>query len=628
MKSISIDIETFSSVSLQKSGVYRYAESDDFEILLFGYSVDGGEVKVVDLAMGEKIPDDIIDALTDDEVIKWAFNAQFERVCLSRYLCDNGVSLKGYCLDSVSWRCTMVWAATLGLPLSLEGVGAVLGLEKQKLSEGKNLIKYFCVPCSPTKVNGGRTRNMPYHDLEKWSRFKAYNLRDVETEMGIQQKLSRFPVSDTIWDEYHLDQEINDRGIGVDTLDCLKYIRQLKEKNVPVFFEKENINTMDSKGEVLLTIMASLAQQESESLSKNVKMGIQFRYQNGEVQVNHNWFLGYTKDENGHLIIDEDQAVVVRRIFREYLQGASLKTIADGLMADGIPTATGNMKWRGDGIRKILTNEKYMGDALLQKTYTVDVLTKKRVSNNGIVPQYYVENNHEAIIPRQLFMQVQEELFRRAHLKTEGGKTKRVYSSKYALSSIVYCGKCGDLFRRVAWKARGASYNKWRCASRIEKGPKKGCDADAISEVELQNAVVRAINKTLGGREQFLIQLQYNIEEVLNGDSTATLDYIDQRMAELQEKLVLCVNKNAEYDVIANEIDALREKKAAVVTKDAEQEMLRKRINEMRHFLQTQTSRITEYDEQLVRRLIEKITVYDDKLIFEFKSGMTIELKR
>lgn len=216
MKSISIDIETFSSVSLQKSGVYRYAESEDFEILLFGYSVDDGEVKVVDLAMGEKIPDDILDALTDDEVIKWAFNAQFERVCLSRYLRDNGVSLKGYCLDPVSWHCTMVWAATLGLPLSLEGVGAVLGLEKQKLSEGKNLIKYFCVPCSPTKVNGGRTKNMPYHDLEKWQQFKAYNIRDVETEMGIQQKLSRFPVSETIWDEYHLDQEINDRGIGVD----------------------------------------------------------------------------------------------------------------------------------------------------------------------------------------------------------------------------------------------------------------------------------------------------------------------------------------------------------------------------------------------------------------------------
>lgn len=273
-------------------------------------------------------------------------------------------------------------------------------------------------------------------------------------------------------------------------------------------------------------------------------------------------------------------------------------------MADGIPTATGNMKWREDGIRKILTNEKYMGDALLQKTYTVDVLTKKRVSNNGIVPQYYVENNHEAIIPRQLFMQVQEELFRRAHLKTENGKTKSVYSSKYALSSIIYCGKCGDLFRRVAWKARGASYNKWRCASRIEKGPKEGCDADAISETEIQNAVVRAINKTLGGREQFLVQLQHNIEDVLNCDSTATLEYIDRRMAELQEKLVLCVNKNAE------------------------QEMLKTRIEEMRQFLQTQSSRVTEYDEQMVRRLIEKITFFDNKLIFEFKSGMTLELKR
>lgn len=228
LKSISIDIETFSSVSLQKCGVYKYAESDDFEILLFGYAVDGGDVKVVDLAMGEMIPNEIIDALTDDSVIKWAFNAQFERICLSRYLSDLGVALdqfhdnhplsmkKTRFLNSSSWQCTMIWSATLGLPLSLEGVGAVLGLEKQKLSEGKNLIKYFCVPCNPTKVNGGRTRNMPYHDKDKWELFKSYNLRDVETEMEIKQKLSRFPVSDFIWDEYHLDQEINDRGIGVD----------------------------------------------------------------------------------------------------------------------------------------------------------------------------------------------------------------------------------------------------------------------------------------------------------------------------------------------------------------------------------------------------------------------------
>lgn len=208
MKSISIDIETYSSVSLQKAGVYKYAESEDFTILLFGYSVDGGEVKVIDLANGEQIPAEILSALSDDSVEKWAFNAQFERVCLSNYL--------GNWLEPDSWHCTMVWAATLGLPLSLEGVGAVLGLEKQKLAEGKNLIRYFCVPCAPTKSNGGRTRNLPEHDKKKWQLFKAYNLRDVETEMSIQQKLFRFPVPEAIWGEYHLDQEINDRGIGVD----------------------------------------------------------------------------------------------------------------------------------------------------------------------------------------------------------------------------------------------------------------------------------------------------------------------------------------------------------------------------------------------------------------------------
>ena len=218
MKNISIDIETFSSVDLGKCGVYKYAESPDFEILLFGYSVDGGPVQVVDLASGEQIPCEILAALMDSKIQKWAFNAQFERICLSRYLSDLGVAIgtgNGY-LNPDSWFCSMVWSATLGLPLSLEGVGAVLRLEKQKLTEGKTLIRYFCIPCSPTKTNGGRARNYPTDDPEKWKRFKVYNLRDVETEMGIQSKLSRFPVSGSIWLEYHLDQVINDRGIGVD----------------------------------------------------------------------------------------------------------------------------------------------------------------------------------------------------------------------------------------------------------------------------------------------------------------------------------------------------------------------------------------------------------------------------
>ena len=208
MRTLSIDIETYSDVDLSKCGVYKYASSPDFEILLFGYAVDGGDVRVVDLACGEQIPDEVIGALSDASVAKWAFNAMFERVCLSNFL--------GEWLEPEGWHCTMVWSATLGLPLSLENAGAVLGLEKQKLTEGKDLIRYFCVPCKPTKANGGRTRNLPEHDPEKWERFKAYNLRDVETEMQIQERLSRFPVTDSIWEEYHLDQEINDRGIGVD----------------------------------------------------------------------------------------------------------------------------------------------------------------------------------------------------------------------------------------------------------------------------------------------------------------------------------------------------------------------------------------------------------------------------
>lgn len=233
MQTLSIDIETYSDVNLSKCGVYKYAESPSFEILLFGYSTDGSEVTVIDLAQGERLPQEIIEALTDDTVIKWAFNANFERVCLSRYLRDLGVSLDPFhdnhplsteCarfLNPENWRCSMVWAATMGLPLSLEGVGAVLGLEKQKLTEGKDLIKYFSVPCAPTKANGGRTRNHPFHAPDKWEAFKKYNIRDVETEIGIKDRLAKFPVPEEVWDEYHIDQEINDRGVRLD-MDLVK----------------------------------------------------------------------------------------------------------------------------------------------------------------------------------------------------------------------------------------------------------------------------------------------------------------------------------------------------------------------------------------------------------------------
>ena len=212
MQTLSIDLETYSDQPLAKTGVYRYVESPDFEILLFAYSVDGGPVRQIDLACGEKIPSEILCALEDDKVIKWAFNANFERICLSRFL---GYPTGDY-LEPDSWKCSMVWAAYMGLPLSLEGVGAVLGLEKQKLTEGKDLIKYFCQPCAPTKSNGQRTRNLPEHAADKWLAFKRYNIRDVETEMSIQARLSKYPVPDSVWEEYHLDQEINDRGVGLD----------------------------------------------------------------------------------------------------------------------------------------------------------------------------------------------------------------------------------------------------------------------------------------------------------------------------------------------------------------------------------------------------------------------------
>lgn len=224
MKTLSIDIETYSDVALPKSGVYRYCESPNFEILLFGYSIDSGPAQVVDLAGGEQIPPHVRDALTDGTVTKWAFNANFERVCLSHWLKTNGHSLRnsahaacaGDYLDPQNWRCSMIWAAAMGLPLSLERVGAVLGLEKQKLTASKELIKFFCSPCTPTKANGHRTRNRPFHAPEKWAAFKRYNLRDVETEMDVQQKLSRFPIPEQVWEEYHIDQEINDRGVRID----------------------------------------------------------------------------------------------------------------------------------------------------------------------------------------------------------------------------------------------------------------------------------------------------------------------------------------------------------------------------------------------------------------------------
>lgn len=265
MKTINIDIETFSSINISKSGVYKYVESEDFEVLLFAYSIDGGKTEIVDIANGEELSEEIIQVLLDDNVIKWAFNAQFERICLSRFL----KLTKGTYLNPKSWRCTMIWSAYMGLPFSLEGVGKVLGLEKQKLIEGKDLIKYFCVPCTPTKSNGFRNRNFPYHNKIKWEAFKTYNIRDVDTEKEIQCKLMKFPVPDFIWEEYNLDQEINDRGIKVD-LDFVERVIALDDKVRTKLMSELQILTELENPNSVVQLKGWLSEQgvETESLDK------------------------------------------------------------------------------------------------------------------------------------------------------------------------------------------------------------------------------------------------------------------------------------------------------------------------------------------------------------------------
>ncbi|MDU5342778.1 DNA polymerase [Anaerococcus vaginalis] len=272
MKRLSIDLETYSSFDLGKSGVYKYAESEDFEILLFAYSIDDGEVKVIDLASGEIIPEEILSALSDESIEKWAFNANFERVCLSRFL--------GEKLKPQGWHCTMIWSAYLGLPLSLEKVGEVLKLDKQKMNEGKALIRYFSIPCKPTKTNGMRTRNLPHHDLEKWSTFKEYNKRDVETEMAIKKKLSAFPIPHSEWENYWIDQNINDRGILIDEVlvdSAIKLDEILREENMDRAIELTGLENPNSPLQLKEWLnkkgleIDSLAKKDVESALKNTE---------------------------------------------------------------------------------------------------------------------------------------------------------------------------------------------------------------------------------------------------------------------------------------------------------------------------------------------------------------------
>lgn len=407
------------------------------------------------------------------------------------------------------------------------------------------------------------------------------------------------------------------------TVDCLQHIRELKAKGIPVFFEKENINSMDAKGEIMLTIMASLAQQESQSLSLNVRMGIKYRYEQGEVHVNHKRFLGYTKDENKKLIIVPEEAKIIRRIYREYLEGASLSQIAKGLERDGILTGAGKTKWRDSTIKKILMNEKFIGDALLQKTFTVDFLTKKRVVNDGIAQQYYVKGCHEAIIPNEIYLRVQEEMARRGNLNK--GKKKRTYSSKYVLSNMVYCAECGDVFRRVHWHHSKNKKVVWRCASKLEDTGVE-CDSRTITEDDLKGAVVKGINKLLVGKDDFIDILKNNIRTVLSEENDETFEEIDVKLKDLQKELLQLAGEKQGYENVTNEILQLNGLKEKAMIRNVERDGQRKRIDDVVGFLEGCSRVIYEFDDILVRRLIDRVVVLDDGVKVEFKSGIEVEV--
>lgn len=328
------------------------------------------------------------------------------------------------------------------------------------------------------------------------------------------------------------------------TVDCLHYIRDLKSRGIEIIFEKENIRTFDVKGEILITIMASLAQQESESLSKNVRMGLKFRYQQGRVIVNHNWFLGYTKDGRGNLIVDKAQAQVVKRIFQEYLDGYTMNQIAAGLEGDGIPTGANHSHWAVSTIRGILSNEKYVGDALLQKTVTIDILHKKRIKNDGREPQYYIEDNHEAIISREMFAMVQAERRRRVELKANGS----LHKGKYALSGICRCESCGAVLKRVTWyKPRRVVV--WRCGSRIANGV-SACDMKAVPEGKIQQAVAEAIRLQIHDMQTNDVQMhdtQINDTQI-NDMQINDVQINDMQINDVQIHDMQYISAPAEYD--------------------------------------------------------------------------------
>ncbi|MPL87835.1 hypothetical protein SDC9_33845 [bioreactor metagenome] len=430
------------------------------------------------------------------------------------------------------------------------------------------------------------------------------------------------------------------------TVDSLQNIRKLKEMNVAVFFEKEGVNTLEGTGELLITILSSQAQEESRNLSENTRWGLVRRFENGIVSVNHNKFLGYTKDKNSELVIVPKEAELVRRIFRLYLEGSSIIQITKILESEGITTVTGLTKWCPGVIEKMLSNEKYMGDVLQQKTYTIDFLTKKRVKNKGIVPQYYIEDDHEAIIPKELYYQVQEEKARRASLsktaaarraKQENEKEKSKYSSKFALTDIMVCKECGQPYRRQVWSKYGQKSAVWRCENRLKSGTKNCKHSPTFKEDVLHEAIMTAINSVVENRGEFVGAFRENVIRVIGNYSTKNVptEY-DGQIEKLQTEMLALIEENAkqgsitedfdeQYHRIAEQINDLKQKKLELVREQKMAANFQQRVEDMDACLKKTTCEVGEFDNDLVRRLLQSIgAVKDDLIEIQFKSGIVM----
>ena len=504
--------------------------------------------------------------------------------------------------------------------------------DSEDSNRGKLRVAAYCRVSTESEEQAGSFTTQVNHYTNYISKNPEWQLVDIFADEGItgtntknRKEFNRM-IDECMAGEIDLIITKSISRFARNTVDCLNYIRQLKEKRVAVFFEKENINTLDSTGEILITIMASLAQQESESISKNIKLGLQYRYQAGQVRFNTTNFLGYDTDETGHLIINEKQAKVVKRIFKEYLEGKGTGIIARGLMEDGILTGSGRLIWSGNDINRIISNEKYMGDALLQKTYTVDCLTKERVKNDGTVPQYYIEDNHEPIVSKEVFNLAQQEKARRSNLYTGKRKQKRFYQGKYALTGKVRCSNCQDIYRRITWTYKGNKRYVWRCVNRVKKDG--DCPSRTIPEDDLHSIILDTINQMVLDKDEYLHDLSAMLKEMLDDQYDETTDSIDEDLHAKQKELVQMANSKDDYERIADEIYHLREKKQELMIENATREEKRRRWADIQSFLKSTHTAIEKYDDSLVNRLVEKVLVTDDSIEILFKTGQNIIVEK